>query len=265
MTKIAVNGAAGRMGRRIIALAMEMDNVTLAGAMEGDGNEALGKDAGLLAGAGEANIVIASEPARQPDVIIDFSIPAATMARLHYCTEHKIGMVIGTTGFTEEQYEKLQTAANEIPILLSANMSLGVNLLFKLAAEVAQSLNDDYDIEIVEAHHRFKRDAPSGTALEIAKQIATAKGWQWPDCMEQGRYGKEALRKEKTIGMHSVRAGDIVGKHEIIFATLGESIKLEHQAHSRDTFARGALAAALWLDGQKAGRYNMFNVLGMNS
>ena len=171
--------------------------------------------------------------------------------------------MVGTTGLSEEQKKQLHKAATETAVLWGANMSLGVNLLFELVADVAKRLGDDYDIEIIETHHRFKRDAPSGTALELARRIAMDQQWSWPDCLEHGREGADNLRRSKTIGMHAVRAGDTVGEHRLIFSALGETVELRHNAHTRDTFVRGALRAGQWLAGRPAGMYSMADVLGL--
>jgi len=180
-----------------------------------------------------------------------------------YVREHKVPIVIGTTGLTDDDKKMLEQASEDTAVLLGANMSLGVNLLFQLVADVARKLDNGYDIEVVESHHRFKRDAPSGTALELGRQIAAVKKWDWPGCLVHGREGKEQLRQSETIGMHAVRAGDIVGEHSVMFSALGETVELRHRAHSRDTFVRGALKAAKWLEKQKPGMYTMFDVLGL--
>ena len=262
MIKLAVSGAAGRMGRRIVALGCESNDFEVVAAMESAGHKLLGQDAGVLAGLGEIGVALDDKVTAKPDVLIDFSLPKGTEHWAKYCKENLLPLVVGTTGLSDKHRQPLTNTAEKTAVLLGANMSLGVNLLFKLAAQVAKSLGDDYDIEIVEAHHRFKRDAPSGTALELARQIAQAKQWPWPDCTVHGRKGKEQLRQSKTIGMHAVRAGDIVGEHTVMFSALGETVELRHRAHSRDTFVRGALQGAKWLSSQKPGMYTMFDVLG---
>ena len=170
-------------------------------------------------------------------------------------------MVLGTTGLTDKQHEKIKTASAKIPIIYGTNMSVGMNVLFSIAGKLASMLGDEYDIEIVEQHHRFKKDAPSGSALTLAENICKATGKKFPDCLVHGRSGKDALRQKGTIGMHAVRAGDIVGVHSVIFSTLGESVTLNHTAHSRDTFALGALRAARWLIGKKPGLYSIADML----
>jgi len=263
MLKLAVTGVAGRMGRRIVALAHESNDFQIVAATEAKSHSLLGQDAGEIAGVGTIGTIITEEPQSIPEVMIDFSVPASTEKWTEYCLKNKVSLVVGTTGLSEEQKQKLDIAAEKTAVLWGANMSMGVNLLFKLAAEVAQKLPDDYDIEIIEAHHRFKRDAPSGTALELARQIAQAKQWPRPDCLVHGRHGSEVPREPNTIGVHAVRGGDIVGEHTVMFSALGETVELRHKAHSRDTFVRGALHAAHWLAGREPGMYSMFDVLAL--
>ncbi len=262
MLKLAITGAAGRMGQRLIALAGESGIFQVTAALEYPQHPKMGQDAGLTAGMGELGVPITAQPPAKPEVMIDFTTPASTMKWADYCRENGVPLVVGTTGLTDTEKAKLQAAAEKTPVLIGANMSLGVNLLFNLVAQVAKALDDSYDIEIVESHHRFKKDAPSGTALELARRIIAAKNWPWPEALTHGRTGREALRQPKTIGMHAVRAGDIVGIHNVIFSTLGETIELHHTAHTRDTFVRGALHAALWLADKKPGLYSMADVLG---
>jgi len=261
MIKLAVSGACGRMGRRIVALAQESNVLQVAAALEQSGHELIGQDIGVIAGIGDIGVKVADSLAGACEVMIDFSLPRGTEKWTAVCRENKLPLVVGTTGLSESQQQKLKGAARQTPVLLGANMSLGVNLLFSLAGEVAKKLGDDYDLEIIETHHRFKRDAPSGTAVVLAQKIAAAKGWPWPDCVVHGRQGKEALREKNTIGMHAVRAGDTVGEHRVIYSALGETIELRHNAHTRDTFVRGALRAAQWLANQKPGFYSMADVL----
>lgn len=263
MLKLAVTGAAGRMGRRIVALAHESDDFEVAAAMEAPGNTLLGADAGEIAGIGSLGVKITEQPGAGCDVMIDFSLPAGTEKWAEYCRREKLPLVVGTTGLSDAQKQMLQATAQETAVLLGANMSLGVNLLFKLAGEVAKSLGSGYDLEVIETHHRFKRDAPSGTALELARQMALAQNWPFPDCLTHGREGKQTLREEKTIGMHAVRAGDVIGDHRVLFSALGETVELHHRAHSRDTFVRGALRAAKWISGKQPGMYSMADVLGL--
>lgn len=263
MLKLAVNGACGRMGLRIVALANESDAFEVTAALESGDHAKLGSDVGLAAGIGELGVIVSEKPATLPDVMIDFSIPVATMAQLDYCRTHKVPLVVGTTGLSDAQTAKLAEAAKETAVLTGANMSLAMNLLFKLVGQVAASLDDAYDIEVSETHHRFKRDAPSGTALELAKRIAAARNWPFPDCLTHGRHGKEALRQGQTIGINVLRVGDTIGEHSVFFGALGETLELKHTAHTRDTFVRGALTAAQWLAPRPAGQYNMNDVLGL--
>ena len=263
MIKLAVSGACGRMGRRIVALAQESNVFEVVVALEQTGHELIGQDIGTLAGIGNIGIKVADSLESSCDVMIDFSLPQGTEKWTAYCSDNKIPLVVGTTGLSEAQKQKLKDASRQIPVLLGANMSLGVNLLFSLAGEVAKKLGDDYDLEIIETHHRYKRDAPSGTAVVLSQKIAAAKGWPWPDCVVHGRQGKEALREKNTIGMHAVRSGDVIGEHRVTYTTLGETIELRHNAHTRDTFVRGALHAAQWLTKQKPGFYTMADVLGL--
>lgn len=197
-----------------------------------------------------------------PQVLIDFTSPEHMHHWIKVCRAKKIAMVIGTTGLKPEDHKAIDEAAKDIAVLQAPNMSLGVNLLFKIAAQMAKTLGDDYDIEIVEGHHRLKKDAPSGTAAGIASAMIKATG-KTDDAIVYGRQGDEVLRKRGEIGMHSMRLGDEVGRHTVFFATMGERLELSHFASSRDTFALGALKAAKWLAGKKPGRYGMENVLGL--
>jgi len=260
--KLAVNGAAGRMGRRIVALAVESGVFEVVSAAEHPEHPQLGRDAGTLAG-GEPLGVPVTEALGPADVIVDFSLPAGTVRAAEFAAANGVPLVVGTTGLGPAEKEKLAAAAQRTAVLVAANMSLGVNLLFKLVSEVATCLGEEYDIEIVETHHRFKKDAPSGTALELARRIAQAKGWVFPGCLRHGREGGDARRSAGTLGMHAVRLGDTVGVHSVLFGSLGETVELKHTAHTRDTFARGALRAARWLAGRPAGSYSMSDVLGL--
>jgi len=261
--KLVVNGAAGRMGKRIISSAIESGFFTIAAAVEIQNHPDLGKDAGLVAGKEPVNVNIDSTLPPNADCMIDFSVPQAADATVDYCLENNVAMVLGTTGLGDEQLEKIKAAAQKIPIVQAANMSVGMNVLFALVGKVASMLGEDYDIEIVEAHHRFKKDAPSGSALTLAKNIASETARDWPGCLVHGRAGKDTLRRKDTIGIDAVRAGDITGRHSVIYSTVGETVKLAHTAHSRDTFAAGALRAAKWLVAKEPGLYSMADVLGI--
>lgn len=266
MIKLTVCGAAGRMGSRIIALSKENEELKLVGAIESKANPKLGLDAGVVAGVGEMNVKITDKLEKvigDTDVVINFTSPEATLEHLEIVKKNKKSIVIGTTGFSNEQIAKIQKAAQKIPIVLSPNMSIGVNLLFKILKDVAKVLGDDYDIEIIEAHHRMKKDAPSGTAIKMAKVIAEAVGRNFDEVAVYARKGIIGERTKKEIGIQTVRAGDIVGEHTVLFGGLGERIEIIHKASSRDTFARGALKAAVWLYGKSAGIYDMGDVLGI--
>ncbi len=261
--KLIIVGAAGRMGKRILALALEDGLFDIVGAVEKPDHPDIGKDAGLVASTAPINIKLNSSYPAGADVVIDFSQPAAADNSIDHCAENGVVLVLGTTGLSEKQREKLQAASAKIPIVYATNMSVGMNLLFTHVGKIAAALGNDYDMEIVEQHHRFKKDAPSGSALTLAENICKATGKKFPDALDLARSGKDALRQKGKIGVHAVRAGDITGKHEVIFSTLGETVTLSHTAHTRDTFARGALRAALWLTDKKSGFYSMTDVLGL--
>ncbi len=261
--KLAVIGACGRMGQRIIALARESAAFNIAAALEAADHPQQGADIGNIAGIGDIGVPVTTEPGAACDVLIDFTVPASTQAWTAWCLKHPTPYVVGTTGLAPEQVAQLETAAARMPVLFAPNMSLGMNLLFKLVGEVARCLGDDYDIEVSETHHRFKRDAPSGTALELARKIAVARDWPFPDSLDHGRCGKDALRRPGRIGMHALRLGDTVGEHTVSFGALGETVELRHSAHTRDTFVRGALRGAEWLVKQPSGLYSMADVLGL--
>jgi len=261
--RLIINGAAGRMGRRIVALAVEGGFFEIVGAAEAAGHADIGKDAGLVAGVAQTGLKLGSEYPAGADVMIDFSLAQATDKVIKYCAQNKVALVMGTTGLSDEQVRKLQAAGKKTAIVWASNMSVGMNVLFRLVGKVAQMLGDDYDAEIVETHHRYKKDAPSGSAITLARNIAGQTGRDWPGCAVHGRKGKDALRQAGTIGIHAVRAGDITGEHSVIFSTLGETVTLAHRAHNRYTFASGALRAARWIVGKKPGLYSMGDVLGM--
>lgn len=260
---LAINGAAGRMGKRLIALAAEQGIFDITGAVEHDQHPDLGKDAGLLAGIKQLNVPLSSALPASADILIDFSQPQAAERSIDYCVRNGTALVMGTTGLSGAQLARLKEAAQKIAIVQATNMSLGMNLLFAIVGRIAKALGQEYDIEIIEKHHRFKKDAPSGSALSLAEAVCREAGYAYPDCLVHGRCGKDALRQKGTLGMHAVRAGDIVGQHTVIYSTLGETITIEHCAHTRDTFVQGALRAAIWLINQKPGLYNMLDVLGL--
>jgi len=261
--ELIVNGAAGRMGKRILALTVESGEFNITGAVDYAQCPDLGKDAGLVAGIGKIGVDITSEFPPDADVMIDFSLPQATSAVIEYCEKNNVALVLATTGLSDGQIEKLNTAAKTIPIVQATNMSVGMNVLFATVGKLAKMLGDEYDIEITEAHHRFKKDSPSGTALSLAQAICEDTDRPYPDSLVHGREGKDALRQKGTIGMHAIRAGDITGEHSVIFSALGETVTISHSAHNRDNFARGALRAANWIIEKDTGLYSMKDVLGI--
>jgi 4-hydroxy-tetrahydrodipicolinate reductase len=266
MINVIVAGAAGRMGCRLIALIKDSTVITLAGALESKGHHALGDDAGESAGGGHVGLPITDDVTALLDggeVVVDFSAPEATLQHVRTVAQYRRAMVIGTTGFSAPQFEELNSLARRIPCVLSPNMSVGVNLIYKVIGEMAKTLGDEYDIEVIEAHHRLKKDAPSGTALKIAEVLANAVG---RDLDQVGVYARKGLigeRKKGEIGIQTIRAGDIVGDHTILFGGMGERIEVTHRANSRDTFAQGALRAARWVVRQPPGLYDMMDVLGL--
>ncbi|KPL24371.1 MAG: hypothetical protein AMJ75_03830 [Phycisphaerae bacterium SM1_79] len=261
--KLVVIGAAGRMGRRILSLAAEAGQFDIIAAIERPEHPDIGKDVGLVAALGPIDVMLTDTyPAADADVAIDFSQAEAVDKTIDCCLENNIALVSGTTGLSDKQRRKIESASRQIAILYATNMSVGMNVLFSLVGKVTSMLGAEYDIEIVEQHHRFKKDAPSGSALTLAENICRATGRDFPGSVTHGRCGKDALRRKGTVGMHAVRAGDITGVHSVIFGTLGETVVLNHTASSRDTFARGALRAAKWLVGKQPALYSMADVLG---
>ncbi|HEY3489699.1 MAG TPA: 4-hydroxy-tetrahydrodipicolinate reductase [Candidatus Deferrimicrobiaceae bacterium] len=267
MAKVVVCGAMGRMGRAILTILKEQPyGLVLSGAVETPGNPLIGIDAFEAAGIGRAGVPVTSDFASAisfADVAIDFTAAASSVVHARIAGAAGKSIVIGSTGFSDEQKAAVGEVARQIPVVLSPNMSVGVNLMFKVAADVARVLGDDYDVEIVEVHHRFKKDAPSGTAVRLAEAVASALG---RDMKEVGVYGREGIvgeRPRKEIGVFAVRAGDVVGEHTLTFGGIGERLEITHRAHSRDTFARGAVRAAGWLVTKPAGLYDMQAVLGV--
>ena len=261
---LGIAGAAGRMGRRLIALAAEQPAAfKLVAAIDAPGCPELGKDAGTVAGVAANGVAITATLGGSPQVMVDFSVAAATRSLLRQCLEKNLALIIGTTGLTPDDHVLIDVAARTIPVLQATNTSLGVNVLLNIAAQVARQLGDAYDIEIVEAHHNQKKDAPSGTALSLAEAICHATGRDMARDLTHGRVGHDALRKKGTIGMHAVRMGDVVGEHTIYFAAAGERIELKHVATTRDTLVRGALRAAVFIATAKPGRYTMADALGL--
>lgn len=262
-TPIAIHGACGRMGQRLVALAREDAALEVVAAIDSPAHPRVGSDAGELAGVGPIGVPVAGELPLNvtPDCVIDFSAPAGTLAVLKTCVDRKLPLVIATTGFEPHHLAEIKSAAHHTAVLLSPSMSLVVNLLFKLTREAARALaGTGFDVEIVERHHRFKKDSPSGTAAKFAEIV---QGEMHQRRIVHGREGLVGERPADEIGVHAVRAGDSVGEHTIIFAAPGETLELVHKGSSRDSYARGALAAAKWLAGKGAGTYTMADVLGL--
>jgi 4-hydroxy-tetrahydrodipicolinate reductase len=266
MIRVAVTGSAGRMGSRIIALLREDETLALTGAIEKDGHPAVGKDAGETAGVGVLGVPILpdlSQAIGDCDVVIDFTLPAASFRHAEIASAAGKAIVIGTTGFSREEVERIRALSTRCPCVLCPNMSVGVNVLFKVLREIAPILGSGYDVEIFEIHHRFKKDAPSGTALRMAQIIAGAMGRDLEKVGSFGRKGIVGERPHDEIGVHTLRAGDIVGEHTVIFGGMGERIELTHRAQSRDNFVRGALRAAKFAVHAENGLYDMLDVLGL--
>jgi 4-hydroxy-tetrahydrodipicolinate reductase len=266
MTKVIVAGAAGRMGKRIGFMVHEHKELTLAAGFEQQGNPDLGRDIGEVGGYGKIGVTIASDLASviaQGDVIIDFTFHESTMQFARIAAAHGKAMVIGTTGLTQKHLDELKELSKNFACVQSPNMAVGVNVLFKVAAKMAAILGDAYDVEIVEAHHRMKKDAPSGTALKLGEVIAQALGRDLGKVGVYERHGMIGARTDQEIGIQTIRAGDIVGEHTVYFAGAGERLEISHRAHSRDNFARGAALAAAWVAKQPKGLYTMFDVLGL--
>ncbi|GMG87105.1 4-hydroxy-tetrahydrodipicolinate reductase [Biformimicrobium ophioploci] len=260
--KVAVTGASGRMGRFLIEAVQAVEGVELGAAIVRPGSSLLGADSGEMCGLGRNGLVLSSElDPSSFDVLIDFTSPEATLANVHFCAEHGKGIVIGTTGFTAEQKAYLDAAAEKTPLCIASNFSTGVNLVFSLLEIAAQVMGDEADIEIVEAHHRHKVDAPSGTALSMGEAIADTLGRDLEKVAVYGREGQTGARDRDTIGFATVRGGDVVGEHTAMFLCDGERVEVTHKASSRMAFARGAVRAAQWLHGRAPGKYSMRDVL----
>jgi len=263
--RIAVLGASGRMGRAVIQATDAAPRARLGAALEREGCAEAGQDAGQLAGLPANGVKLLTQPLQAVadfDVLIDFTRPEATVALLPLCVQHGKAMVIGTTGFTPEQQAQVEAAARQIPIVKAGNFSIGVNLSLKLLEEAARVLAGDFDIEIIEAHHRHKVDAPSGTALMMGEAVARGARRELKDCAVYERYGHTGARQRQTIGFSTVRGGDVVGDHTVMFLGDGERVEISHKASSRSIFAKGAVHAATWLAGRAPGLYSMQDVLG---
>ncbi len=261
--RLTIHGAAGRMGQRIVALAAKDEQLSIISAIDSPASPAIGRDVGELAGIGRLGVPLTSELISSTDVIIDFSTPEATLKLVGICSERRIPVVVATTGLNEHQRGEIAAAAQFAPVVFAPSMSLAVNVAMKLVREAARALKDipdGVDVEIVERHHRFKEDAPSGTALKFGQIVAAEMG---QTDHRHGREGQTGQRPRAEIGYHAVRTGDNVGEHQIIFGLMGETLEVSVRGHTRDSYAYGALAAAKYLAGRPAGLYSMADVLGL--
>ncbi|MBN2061939.1 MAG: 4-hydroxy-tetrahydrodipicolinate reductase [Deltaproteobacteria bacterium] len=266
MIKVIVAGAAGRMGGRIISMINQNPDLALSGALENPDHPNIGMDAGTMAGLGETGVLISGslkDILDKGDVLIDFTRPEATLENIRIASACELSMVIGTTGITGKDLEELTRLAGTIRCVMAPNMSVGVNVMFRMAGEMARLLGDDFDIEIIEAHHRFKKDAPSGTAMRLARVISDSVKRDLNEVAVYERRGIIGERSAKEIGIQTLRGGDITGDHTVLFAGIGERLEITHRAHNRDNFARGALMAAAWVVRQPKGLYDMQDVLGL--
>ncbi len=266
MIHAGVVGIAGRMGSLIARGIVDADDMVLAGALEAGGHPLLGKDAGMVLGAGPLDTAITSrieDAFCTCDIIVDFTLPVVTMETFRYAAAEGKKLIIGTTGFSDDELTEIRGCAGKIAVVMAPNMSIGVNVMFKAVSILAGLLGEDYDVEIVETHHRLKKDAPSGTALGLARAIAEAKGVDLADHARYERHGIIGARPDGEIGIQTLRAGDIVGDHTVLFAGNNERIEITHRAHSRQNFARGALRAVRWVSDREPGLYSMIDVLGL--
>ena len=266
MTNVVIAGASGRMGRVLARLVREADDLTLLGGTDAPGSDWVGRDLGEAMGAGPWDVPVTDDPidlVKDAQAVIDFTAPAATVALSEICAQARCVHVVGTTGLAESDIAALDRAARHAVVVRAGNMSLGVNLLTQLVAQVARALGETYDVEVVEAHHRHKVDAPSGTALMLGEAAAQGRGVALADVADRGRDGITGARAPGAIGFHAIRGGDVVGDHEVIFAGDGERVIVGHKASDRTVFARGALRAARWGQAQAPGHYDMIDVLGL--
>jgi len=264
-TRIAIHGAAGRMGRAVIQAALAMDGIKLVAAIDRQDNPELGEDVGSVVGQADVGVSVgySIDPAAEPfEVLVDFTQPEATLSALELCRANKKAMVIGTTGFTPAERDIIAAAARDIAICTAANFSIGVNVVLALLGDAARLLGEAYDVEVVEAHHKHKTDAPSGTALAMGEEVAQALGRSLKECAVYGRQGQTGARSRRAIGFATVRGGDVIGDHTVMFLGDGERVEISHKATSRLNFAQGALRAAAWIAGRKPGLYTMQDVLG---
>jgi 4-hydroxy-tetrahydrodipicolinate reductase len=264
--KAIVVGAAGRMGARLVHIIQETPSIELYRATERPDHPFLGRDVGEMVGLGRLGIPLEGDLKKTGgDVLINFSAPQASLESLEFAKESGLAAVIGTTGFNQDQMDRIRELSRSVRCVLAPNMSVGMNLMFKVVQEVAKALGPDYDIEIFEAHHRLKKDSPSGTAVTLGELIANAIGRDFNQVGVYGRKGMVGERTKEEIGMQVIRAGDIVGEHTVLFGGIGERLEIIHRAHSRDNFARGAIRAALWVVNQPHGLYDMQDVLGLRA
>ena len=266
MTRVAVAGVAGRMGRTLVEAISVAEGLTLSAGLEQAGSSLIGVDVGELAALGTTGVKVVDDLANVVDdfdVLIDFTVPVATIKNVEFCARHGKKMVIGTTGLNDEQKAQVAKAAESTAIMHASNMSIGVNVCFKLLEQAARVMGDDVDIEIIEAHHRHKIDAPSGTALSMGEVVADTLGRDLKTCAVYGREGLEGPRDRETIGFGTIRGGDIVGDHTVMFIADGERVEITHRASSRMTFARGAVRASAWVSSRAPGLYDMKDVLDL--
>ncbi|MFV0576001.1 MAG: 4-hydroxy-tetrahydrodipicolinate reductase [Vibrio sp.] len=267
MVRIAVAGAAGRMGRNLVKATHSNPNAQVGAGSERSDSSLIGVDVGELCGEGKFDIRLVDDlekAVEEFDVIVDFTAPKSTLKNIQLCQQYGKKIIIGTTGFSEQEKEDILKASETLPIVMAPNYSVGVNLVFKLLEKAAKVMGDYCDIEVIEAHHRHKVDAPSGTALGMGEAIAGAMGNKLSDVAVYAREGITGERTKDEIGFATIRAGDIVGEHTAMFADIGERVEITHKATDRMTFANGAVKAAVWLDKQPAGFYTMQDVLGLN-
>ncbi len=265
MINICVSGAAGRMGKSLIQAAHIAEFTTLSAALEYLGNDAIGTDAGILAGIDSNGVIVGTELGEcQFEIIIEFTTPQATLSHLDYCVKHGKNIVIGTTGFTNQQVEQIRDASTKVGIVYAPNMSVGVNVCLSLVQQAARAFGDTVDIEVIEAHHSRKVDAPSGTALKLGEVVAEELGRTLDDNGVFVRHGVTGARERKSIGFATIRAGDIVGEHTVMFAGEGERVEITHRSNSRMNYAMGAMMAAQWIVEKESGLYDMQDVLGLS-
>ncbi len=266
MINVLVTGAAGRMGRQIISLLLQEDGIELIGATEIEGHPSVGNDVGEIVGAGKIGVLVSDnldKAALGADAIVDFTNPEATLDAASYASSMGKPMVIGTTGFSQDQKMRLEELASKFACVISPNMSIGVNVMFEITKKLAESLGNEFDIEVIEAHHRDKKDSPSGTAMRLGEIIAESTGRNFSKVARLGRHGYVGKRGPDEIGIQAIRGGDIIGEHSVWFCGNGERVEVTHRATDRDNFARGAILALRWIIGKPPGVYDMRNVLGL--